>query len=72
MKKNKNGYMVDINSGFCNDWINYYHLGDRKLVMECMDILQKMIVTHSDLRSTCKALSYVCLQLMQKKLMLIH
>jgi len=65
-EKNKNGYMVDINSGFCNDWINYYHLGDRKLAMECMDILQKVIVTHSDLRSTCKALSYVCLQLMQK------
>jgi len=65
-EKNKNGYTVDINSGFCGDWINYYHLGDRKLAMDCMEVLQKVLMTHSDLRGTCKTLSFICLQLMLK------
>jgi len=65
-EKNKNGYTVDINSGFCNDWINYFHLGDRKMAMDCMDIIQGILLNHSEVRTTCRALSFACLQLMLK------
>jgi len=65
-EKNKNNYTVDVRSGFFDDWISYYHLGDRKLAMDCMEVIKQLVFTAGDLRNLCKSISFACLQMMLK------
>jgi len=65
-EKNKNNYTVDVRSGFFDDWISYYHLGDRKLAMDNMEFIKQLVFTTGDIRNLCKSLSIACLQMMLK------
>jgi len=51
---------------FFDDWISYYHLGDRKLAMDCMEVIKQLVFTAGDLRNLCKSISFACLQMMLK------